>query len=111
MRRIKAAGDTYDHLFDPRRQQPGLKPTHLDVVDLLATLVAPYRIGGHVGEAFDVPSERRLGGVHAELERDRPHPRQASPVVVNVVAEAAQTSPVLQYPIQVDVRQDELLLV
>ncbi len=109
MRRIEASGDPDDHLLDSSRQQPGLEPAHLDVVDLLAPLVTPYRIGGYVGEPFDVASERGLRGGHTELEGDGPHPRQASPVVVNVVAEAAQSGPVLQYPIQVDVSQDELL--
>ena len=56
---VQAAGDADHDLLDPGGQQARLKAADLDVVDLLAALVAAGGIGRHVGEALDAPAQRR----------------------------------------------------
>ena len=110
--RVEAARDADHDLLDPGGPQPGLEALDLDVVDLLAALVAAGGVGGDVGEALDLASQPQRAelGRQPELELDPAHPGQRSAMVVDRVAEAARARPVGDEPVEVDVGEDQLLV-
>ena len=69
---------------------------YLDVVRLVAALVAQRRVGRHVGEAVDAALERELAVGHFKLELDTSQRCNALVVVPCGVVEARQTHAVLR---------------
>ncbi len=57
LRGIQTARDADDHIVDPRRFEPFGQTLHLDIVGLVAALIAFGRIGRYVGEARIFPVE------------------------------------------------------
>ncbi len=108
---IQAAGDTDDHVADPRRLEPLGQALDLDVVGLVTSLVPLAGVGGDVRETGVFPGQknsRAPGDVEIETDPpERPHPVAVGP---GVLAEARETHPVLGQTVQIDVGVDDLRL-
>jgi len=107
---VEAAGDADDDVPDPRGLQPRGQTLDLDVVGLVAALVALRGVGRHVGEAGIGPCQQdaSLRGLHGEAHPAEP--LDAVPQDPGVLAEARQAHPVLDEAVQVDVGEDHLRL-
>ena len=107
---IEAAGDADDDVFDPRGLQALGQPLDLDVVGLVAALVALCRVRRHIGKAGVLPGKRDapLRDLHGEGHLPVPFgPVSEDP---GVLAETRKTHPVLDEAVQVDVGKDHLRL-
>ena len=84
------------------------QPLDLDVVGLVAALVAFCRVRRHVGEAGVLPDQRDSPLRELHGEGHLPEPLDPVPEDPGVLAEARETHPVLDEAVQVDVGKDHL---
>jgi hypothetical protein len=92
----------------PVAGQPLQQRLHLDVVDLVAALVAARRVGRHVREALDDTLERqRLACRQHQLEADAAE-HGAIRMTRHRRAEAGLAHPLAREPLEVDVGGDEV---